>query len=214
MANMSVNGGADLGADALIGAQEWHISVRGSAGNDVDQTNVVEVAETGDDVSVEMIEVVESLREETLPIAGSFGKVDVPRLKEEGLVLARGYDFAREVVGELCNEDGVRELFEKYRREIEIAVEADVVAFQAFKNAEEWQVGFSSGFVQPFHPMRPCAMVDHVGEMGVKSEGEISQWTRRNRRIGLRRDGGTRLRFAREGELGVYRCLRQDAPRR
>ena len=59
-------------------------------------------------------------------------------MKEEGLVLARGDDLAREVVGELRNEHGVRELLKKDRREIEIAVEANVVAFQVSKDTEEW----------------------------------------------------------------------------
>jgi len=174
VANVSVNRGPDLGTNALIGTEKRHISVSRSAGDDVDQANVIEVAEAGDDVSVEMIEVFESLGEETLPEAGSFGEVDISRLEEEGFVFARGDDLAREVIGELCNEDGVRELLEKDRREIKVAVEADAVALEVPKDAEEWQVGFSSRFVEPLHTMRPRAMVDHIGQVGVKGEGEKS----------------------------------------
>ena len=77
MADVSVDGGADLCANALIGPEKWHIAVSGSAGDDVDKANVIEVAEARDDVSVEVVEVFESPGEETLPESGGLGEVDI-----------------------------------------------------------------------------------------------------------------------------------------
>ena len=94
MADVGVDGGADLGADALVGAEEGHVAVGGAAGDDVDEAGVVEVAEGGDDVAIEVIEVVERLREETLPEAGGLGEMVVAGLEEEGFVFAGGYDLA------------------------------------------------------------------------------------------------------------------------
>ena len=54
VADVGVDGGADLGADALVGAEERHVAVGGSAGDDVDEADVVEVAEAADDVAVEV----------------------------------------------------------------------------------------------------------------------------------------------------------------
>jgi len=168
------------------------------------------VAEAGDDVSVEMVEVFEGVREETLPEAGGFGEVDVTGLEEEGFVFACGNDFTCEVVGELCNEDRVRELLEKDRREIEVAVETNVVALEVPKDAEEREVGFSSRFVKPLHTMRPCAVIDHIGQMGVEGEGEKPQWAGCESRVGLSNAGWMRAGFARWGGRVVCRCRRQN----
>ena len=77
-----------------------------------------------------------------------------------------------EVVGELRDEDRVRELLEQDGREIEVAVEADVVALEIFEHAQQRQIGLGGGFVEPLHAMRPGAVVDDVGQMRVQGEGE------------------------------------------
>ncbi len=176
VADVGVDGGADLGADGFVGAEERHVAVGGSAGDDVDEADVVEVAEAGDDVVVEVIEVFEGLREEAVPEAGGLGEVSFAGLDEEGLVFAGGDDLAVEVVGELGDEDGVGELLEKDGREIEVAVEADAVALEVFEDAEEREIGFGGGFVEPLHAVRPGAVIDDVGQVRVQGEGEKSCW--------------------------------------
>ena len=120
-----------------------------------------------------------------MPEAGGLGEVGFAGLDEEGLVFAGGDDFAVEVVGELGDEDGVGELLEQDGREIEVAVEADVVALEVFEHAEEREIGFGGGFVEPLHAVGPGAVIDDVGQMRVQGEGEKSCWA-------------------------VGRCLRQD----
>ena len=176
VADVGVDGGADLGADTFVGAEKGHVAVGGAAGDDVDQADVVEVAEAGDDVVVEVIEVFEGLREEAMPEAGGLGEVGFAGLDEEGLVFAGGDDLAVEVVGEFGDEDGMRELLEKDGGEIEVAVETDLVALEIFEDAEEREVGFGGGFVEPLHAMRPGAVIDDVGQMRVQGEGEKSCW--------------------------------------
>ena len=78
----------------------------------------------------------------------------------------------REVVGELGDEDGVRELLEQDGREIEVAVEADAVALEIVEHAEEGEIGLGGGFVQPLHAVRPGAVVDDVRQMRVQGEGQ------------------------------------------
>ena len=53
VADVGVDGGADLGADALVGAEQGHVAVGGAAGDDLDEADLVEVAEAADDVAVE-----------------------------------------------------------------------------------------------------------------------------------------------------------------
>ena len=52
------DGGANLSANALVSAEQRHVPVGGSAGDDVDEAGVVEVAEGADDVAVEVLVVV------------------------------------------------------------------------------------------------------------------------------------------------------------
>ena len=73
VADVGGDGGADLRADALVGAEQRHVAVGGAAGDDVDQADVVEVAEAVDDVPVEVVEVFERLREEAVPEARGLG---------------------------------------------------------------------------------------------------------------------------------------------
>ena len=172
VADVGFDGGADLGADGFVGAEEGHVAVGGSAGDDVDEADLVEVAEAADDVAVEGVEVVEGLGEEAVPEAGGLGEVMVAGLGEEGLVFAGGGDLAGEVAGELGDEDGVGELLEQDGGEIEVAVEADAVALEVGEHAEEREVGFGGGFVEPLDAVRPGAVVDDVGQVRVQSEGE------------------------------------------
>jgi hypothetical protein len=180
VADVGGDGGADLGADALVGAEQRHVAVGGAAGDDLDQADVVEVAEALDDVAAEGVEVVERLGEEAVPEAGGLGEVGVAGLDEVGLVFAGGDDLAGEVVGELGDEDGVGELLEQDGREIEVAVEGDAVALEVAEDAQEREVGFGGGFVQPLHAVRPGAVVDDVGQVGVQREGSL-----RDRKVGF-----------------------------
>ena len=98
--------------------------------------------------------------------------MDVAGLEEKGFVFAGGYDLAGQVVRELGEEDRVRELLEQDGREIEIAVETDVVAFEIFEDPEEGEVGFGGGFVEPLESMGPRAVIDDIGKMRMQGKGE------------------------------------------
>ena len=81
VALVGVDGGADLGANALVGAEERHVAVGGTAGDDFDQAGVVEVAKALDDVAVEGLEVGEGVAEVLLPEAGELRVVKFARWK-------------------------------------------------------------------------------------------------------------------------------------
>ena len=174
VANVSRDGCADLGTDALIGAKERHVAVGGSTGDDVDEAGVVEVTEGLNNILIEGVEVFEGLREKMLPETGGFSEMVFSCLTEERLVFASGDNFAVEVVGKLGEEDGVGELFEQDGREIEIAVEADVVALKIFEDAQEGKVGLGRSLEEPLDAVRPSAMVNDVRQVCVQGEGEKS----------------------------------------
>jgi len=69
VADVSVDGGADLGSDAFVCAEQRHVTVSGAAGNDVDEASVVEVAKGGDEIAVEVVEIFECFREETRAVS-------------------------------------------------------------------------------------------------------------------------------------------------
>ncbi len=184
---MGFDGGADLGADAFVGAEERHVAVGGSAGDDFEQAFVVEVAEAADDVAGEVIELIEGFAEEALPEAGGFGVLMLAHAVEVGFVFAGGGDFSLEVARELGDEDGVGELLEQDGRKIEVAVEGDAVALKTAEDAQEREVGFGGGFQEPLHAVGPGAVIDDVREVSVQGEREKA------RRDGLRNSRGVWL---------------------
>src|ERR1019366_3820978 len=115
VAHVGGDGGAHLCSYALIGAQQRHISVSRAAGDDLDQAGVVEVPEALDDVSPKRVEVGKRSREEAAPEAGGLGQVSIAGLDEVSLILARGDDLASEVLGELGDEERVRQLLQQDR---------------------------------------------------------------------------------------------------
>src|SRR5690242_19497789 len=107
-----------------------------AAGDDLDQADLVEMPKTLHDVLVKAVEVFKRLREEAMPEASRLGIMFFARLGEIGFVFLRGDNLAGQVVGKLCNEDGVRELFQQNGRKIEIAVEADLIALKVFQHPQ------------------------------------------------------------------------------
>ncbi len=144
----------------------------GGAGDDLDHAAVGEAAEASDDVAVVGFELLESVGEEALPEAGGLGEAVLAHGEEDGFVLASGDDFALEIAGEFGTEDGVRELLEEDGREIEIEVERNVVVVEAVEHTQQREVGFGGSFEEPLDAMRPAAVVDDVGQMGVQGEGK------------------------------------------
>ena len=172
VAEVGLDGSADLGTDAFVGAEQRHVTVGGAAGDDVDEAGLLEVLEALDDVAVEGLEVVQRLLKEVLPEAGGLGVVGLAGLGEEGLVFAGVDDLAGNVFRELGEEDGVGELLEQNGREIEVAVEADAIGLEASEDAQERKVGLCGGFMEPLHAVRPGAVIDDVWQMGVEREGQ------------------------------------------
>jgi len=146
--------------------------VGGTAGDDLDQAGVVEVAEALDDVAVKVLEVSEGVAKILLPEAGELSVVELADGEEVGFIFAGGEDLAIEVAGEVSFEDGVGELLEEDGGKIEAAVEGDAVALEVAEDAEERKVGFGSSFVEPLDPVGPGTVIDDPGQVGVEGEGE------------------------------------------
>ncbi len=130
MALVGGDGGADLCANALVGAEQGEVAVGGAAGDDADEAGVVEVPEAADDASVEGLEIGEGCGKEGVPEAGEVGVVLFAGLGEEGLIFLGGDDLAVEIAGELGEKDGVGELLEENRGQVEVAMEANAVALE------------------------------------------------------------------------------------
>ena len=88
-----------------------------------------------------------------------------PVLEEKGFILACGDDLALEVFRKLGFEDRVGKLFEEDGGKVQVAMQRDAVAFETGEHAQEWKVGFCSGFMQPLHAMRPGAVVHDVRQV-------------------------------------------------
>jgi hypothetical protein len=130
------------------------------------------VAEAGDDVVAEFFEVVEGLREESVPETSRLSILDLAALNKKGLVFAGCNDLSGDIFWKFGDEDGVGKLLEQDGREIQVAVETNSVSLQVCEEAKKREVGLCGGFVEPLHSMRPGPMIDDVGEMGVQGEGK------------------------------------------
>ena len=51
-------------------------------------------------------------------------------------------------------------------------MERDAVALEVGEHAQQGKIGLGGGFVEPFDAVRPGAVIDHVGQMGVQGEGQ------------------------------------------
>lgn len=171
MADVCRNCSADLGANALVSAEQRHVPVSRPAGDDLNKTSIVEVAEAGGNITVESPEVFQRLREKAMPEARRFCEVGFAGLDEESLVFTSCDDLAVQVIREFRDEDGVGQLLQQHWRKIEIAMKADVIAFKTPQNPQQREVRFSRSLVKPFHAVRPGAMVDDVRQMSVQCEG-------------------------------------------
>jgi hypothetical protein len=66
------------------------------------------------------------------------------------------------------------ELLEQDGREIEIAVERDVVAVETVESAQQREIGFGCGLEEPLDAMWPTTVIDDVREMRVKRQSKES----------------------------------------
>ena len=58
---------------------------------------------------------------------------------------------------------------------LRLQLQGDAVALEISEHAEQREIGFGGGFVQPLHAVGPGAVVDDVGQMRVQGEGEKSR---------------------------------------
>src|ERR1019366_7991584 len=96
----------------------------------------------------------------------------VSGLNEVGLVLAGSEDLAREVAGELSDEERVSKLLQQNGREVNVEVGGDAVALEIAQHTQQGQVSLGGNLVQPLDAMRPGPVVDHVRQMRVQREGQ------------------------------------------
>jgi hypothetical protein len=172
MSAMAGDGGADLGAQALIRAEQRHIPVSRSRGDHLDHARVVEVAKAADDIAVERLEVIQRGGEETAPETGSLGKVPIARLDEVSLIFPGSDDLPSQVFRELGNEIWMGKLFQQDGGEADIEVRRNAIALQTAEDTEQGQVGFGGCFVQPLNAVGPSAVIDDVRQMRMQSESE------------------------------------------
>jgi hypothetical protein len=169
---MRRNGGADLRAHALIGAQQRQIAVGRARGKNLDHADVVEVAEAIDDLPAERIEVVERSGKEVVPEARRLGEVGLAGLDKERLILAGSDDLPRHVLRELGEEERMSKLLEQNRRDVDIEIGRNAVAFEIRKHAQQGKVGLGGSFVQPLHAVRPGAVVHHPGQVRMQHKSQ------------------------------------------
>ena len=167
----------DLGVRDFGGVEmEGEDGVGGGGGGDFEDTEVLEMAEGVEDVSVETggEEVFDLLE----AVAVEAGEVSPPGLAE-------GAVAADVVVGE---EDGAFEVVDEARLEERVAHHGgegggegegdlevgDAVVFEAGEDVEEREVGFGEGFEEPvFFEEAGVFGVADEGEVGVEDEGEV-----------------------------------------
>ena len=173
MALMSFDGSADLGAYTFVGSQQRHKAVSCAAGNDLDQTDIVEMPEAGDDIAIESAKVFESLGKKTVPETRRLGEMGLPGLDEKGFILSCSDNFSLEIFRKLGDKGRMRKLLEQDRREIQIALKPYPVPFQMAQNSKQRKISFGCGFVEPLHSVRPGSMMNDVRQMSMQRKGEI-----------------------------------------
>jgi hypothetical protein len=67
---------------------------------------------------------------EAMPESRGLGEMAFTGLDKEGLVFSCGDDLTSQIFGEFGDKDRMRELFEKNGGQVQIALEANAVAFQ------------------------------------------------------------------------------------
>ena len=90
-------------------------------------------------------------------------------------VFVRRFDLPQQIFGKFVFEHRMRKLLQQNRREIHVRLQRQALLLQFAKDPQQRKVCFSGGFMQPFHPMRPRAVVDHIGKMGMQSKRHITQ---------------------------------------
>src|SRR5690606_2147149 len=168
---------SDLGTDHLVGAEEREVAVRRGAGDDLDRALVLESAECTDDVPVvAFAEVMEPLREDDRPVAGDVAAVGAPFPSEDLRVVASGLDPLLEPAFEFVLERFTRELLAEDRGDAERDPGPEPFLEEPLDPADQGEVAFRRRLVQPFGPVRPAAVREDVGEMGVQNEGECAEF--------------------------------------
>ena len=148
-----------------------------------------------DDVLSERLEVVERVGEKFVPETGGLGEVRFAGGVEEGLVLARGDNFALEIIRKLGLEDRMGKLFQQNWRQVQVAVQRDAVALEVAEDAQQRQVGFGGCLMQPLHAVRPGAVIHHVRQVRMQRKTHIAGgFCRHNRGVRFLRSSFRRLR--------------------
>lgn len=104
--------------------------MRSATGNDINQSDVIEVPEGRNDVAIKISELIQCRLKEPMPEPRGFGKVGLSGLNEECLIFSCCNDLSGQVLWKLSDEDRMRELFEQNGREIQIALKTNFVAFK------------------------------------------------------------------------------------
>src|SRR5579864_3406382 len=149
---MRLHAGLYLRTNGRIRSQQREISVRGAAGNNLNSPGIIKMLEAADDVGSELVELPQSLLIKMQPETRNVHHVRIVLHGEIVGVFVRGFDLPQKIFGEFVFELRMRKLLQQNRK-----------------------ICFSRRFMQPFHPMRPRAVVDYIGKMGVQSKRHISQ---------------------------------------
>src|SRR5579864_9229720 len=202
---MRLHAGLYLRTNGRIRSQQREITMRGAAGNDLNSAGIIKMLEAADDVGSELVELPQSLLIKMQPEPRDIHHVRIVLHSEIVSVFVRGFDLPQEIFGEFVFELRMRKLLQQNRREIHVCLQRQALLLQFAKDPQQWKICFSRRFMQPFHPMRPRTVVNHVGQMGMQSKRHISQrfvsGFRSHERIGGPKSEGNQRR-----PLSYVRC--------
>src|SRR5690242_17664239 len=101
-----------------------------AAGDDLNRPGVIEMAEPFDDVSTELIIVVQRLFVEPFPVIGHAQGLSVALASKVFSVFAGCSYLAQQVLGKFFFEDRVRKLLQENGREVHIGLERKILLLQ------------------------------------------------------------------------------------
>jgi hypothetical protein len=160
--------------DIFVEPQERKIGVGRRRGQDLDLPVVGKPSKGSHQIpAVDLLKEPQGFTKVTLPADGLSSEVLIADSGEFPLVLPSGIDAFLEVTREHRGKDRVGKLFQENRGEGHRQLRRDPVSGQSVEDPEERHIALRRRFVKPVESVRPPAVSEHVGKMGVKDQGEV-----------------------------------------
>jgi hypothetical protein len=163
----------ELEPDALVAREERQEPVGRGRADDLDPARRLEGAERADQIAVDVVEQLPQPAEPFPPEGHLREQVRLTGLGQRGRRrVTRRQPLLEEGV-HLAHEHGARELIGQHRREPDGHRSRGLLGAQGAQGFEQRQVGVDRRLADPVAPVRPAAVVQHVGEMTVEREHEV-----------------------------------------